>query len=184
MVRLTYRGDQSRLGFDADVFVDAVSLSGAGALDQARAMPALPLALVGDPAQPTLGFRRRLRIFVRSEYVIIVLAAILVVVVPASISSDRAKRSASAPAVLEQVWVQSNGRAVIGRFSFAVDGVTYRGRDVDQPYPTKGDRTWSTSETIGMHVCYDPARPGEEFALTPARYRCGDPDIITTDGGW
>jgi len=32
--------------------------------------------------------------------------------------------------------------------------------------------------------CVDPDRPGEDFALTPPHYQCGDPDIITSDGGW
>lgn len=60
----------------------------------------------------------------------------------------------------------------------------YRGEDELDPIPQRGSRTWSPAELGGMHVCYDPARPGEEFALAPARYRCGDFDMITTDGGW
>jgi hypothetical protein len=102
----------------------------------------------------------------------------------AFISWGRAQRSASAPAVLEEVWSQSNGRVTIGAFSFAVDGHLFRGQDEEARRPSRGSRTWSPGELEGMHVCYHPARPGEDFALTPARYRCGDPDIITTDGGW
>ena len=100
------------------------------------------------------------------------------------ISWGRAQRSASAPAVIEDVWPQSNGRVMVRSFSFVVDGRVYRGEDERTPSPRRGSRIWDRDELPGMHVCYDPARPGEEFALTPARYRCGDPDIITTDGGW
>jgi hypothetical protein len=100
------------------------------------------------------------------------------------IAWGRAQRSASAPALLEGVWQQGNGRVTIGAFSFTVDRHVYRGQDEQTRTPHRGSRTWSPDELQGMHVCYDPARPGEEFALTPARYRCGDPDIITTDGGW
>jgi hypothetical protein len=111
-------------------------------------------------------------------------AMILVIVLPwPIISAGRSQRSASAPAHLDEVWPQANGRYTIGAFSFSVDGRLYRGRDAD-PRPSRGDRTWSQDELAGMHVCYDPAQPGAEFALAPARYRCGDPDIITTDGGW
>jgi hypothetical protein len=93
-------------------------------------------------------------------------------------------RSASAsPAVLEEVYPQGNGRFTVGAFSFSVDGTVYRGEDAG-PRAHRGNRTWSADELEGMHVCYDPARPGDDFALAPARYRCGDPDFITTDGGW
>jgi hypothetical protein len=110
---------------------------------------------------------------------------ILVVVVPwPLIAWGRAQRSASAPVVLEEVWQQPNGRVTIGAFSFVVDGQVFGGHDERTRTPRRGSRTWSPGELEGMHVCYDPARPGEDFALTPARYRCGDPDIITTDGGW
>jgi len=110
---------------------------------------------------------------------------ILVATVPwPLIAWGRAQRSASAPAVVEEVWQQPNGRVTIGAFSFVVDGHVFRGRDERTRTPRRGSRTWSPSELEGMHVCYDPARPGEEFALAPARYRCGDPDFITTDGGW
>lgn len=110
---------------------------------------------------------------------------VVVLVLPwAAIAWGRAQRSASAPAVLEQIWPQPNGRVTVGAFSFSVDGQVYRGQDEEQPRPRRGSRTWSPDELEGMQVCYDPARPGEEFALAPARYRCGDPDIITTDGGW
>jgi hypothetical protein len=100
------------------------------------------------------------------------------------IAWGRAERSASAPAVLEEVWSQSNGRVTIGAFSFTVDGRVYRGQDERTRTPGRGSRTWSRGELEGMHVCYHPARPGEDFALAPARYRCGDFDFITTDGGW
>ena len=100
------------------------------------------------------------------------------------ISWGRAQRSASAPAILEEVWEQPNGRFTIGTYSFTVDGDVYRDWDTSDPRPRRGERTWSADELKGMHVCYHPERPGEDFALTPARYRCGDPDIITTDGGW
>lgn len=96
----------------------------------------------------------------------------------------RAQRSSSAPAVLEQVWRQPNGRVTIGAFSFTVDGHVYRGQDDRTRTPRRGSRTWRPDEIKGMQVCYDPERPGEDFALTPPRYRCGDPDIVTTDGGW
>lgn len=110
---------------------------------------------------------------------------VVAVVIPwPLIAQGRAQRSASAPAVLEQVWEQSNGRFTVGAFSFTVDGQVYRGQDEEPGTPTRGDRTWSSDELVGMHVCYDPARPGEDFALAPARYRCGDFDFITTDGGW
>jgi hypothetical protein len=82
-------------------------------------------------------------------------ALVLIIVIPwPAIAWGRAQRSASAPVVVEQVWRQPNGRVTIGAFSFTVDGRSY------------------------------PARPGEDFALAPARYRCGDPDFLTTDGGW
>jgi hypothetical protein len=100
------------------------------------------------------------------------------------IAWGRAQRSSSAPAVLEEVWLQPNGRITIGAFSFSVDGRVYRGQDERTRTPRRGSRTWSADELEGMHVCFDSARPGEDFALTPARYRCGDPDFITTDGGW
>jgi hypothetical protein len=109
----------------------------------------------------------------------------LVVVIPwPVIAWGRAQRSSPAPAVLEQVWQQPNGRVTIGAFSFTVEGHVYRGQDERSRTPRRGSRTWSPDEIEGMQVCYDPGRPGEEFALTPARYRCGDPDIVTTDGGW
>jgi len=98
------------------------------------------------------------------------------------IAWGRAERSASAPAVLEEVFPQGNGRSTVGTFSFSVEGQAYRGEDTG-PIARRGSRTWSRSELEGMHVCYHPARPGEDFALAPARYRCGDPDIITSDGG-
>jgi hypothetical protein len=109
----------------------------------------------------------------------------LLLVLPwVAIALGRAERSASAPAVLEQVWPLSNGRFTIGAFSFTVDGQVYRGQDEEDATPTRGSRTWSEDEIVGMHVCYDPERPGEEFAIAPARYRCGNPEIFTTDGGW
>jgi hypothetical protein len=110
---------------------------------------------------------------------------ILVVVLPwPAIAWGRAQRSASAPAAIEEVRQQSNGRVTIGMFSFTVGGRVYRDQDVRTTVPGRGDRTWSPSELEGMHVCYDPEHPGEDFALAPARYRCGEPDFITTDGGW
>jgi hypothetical protein len=116
----------------------------------------------------------------RAAYALLV----LVVVVPwPLISYGRAQRSSSAPAVLEQVWSQPNGRVTIGAFSFTANGHLYRGQDERTPTPVRGSRTWSPDDLEGMHVCYDPAQPGD-FALAPARYRCGDPDIISTDGGW
>ncbi len=124
----------------------------------------------------------RIKIWARRAGYAVLLAALVLPWV--LIAQGRAQRSASAPAVLEQVWEQSNGRFTIGAFSFTVDGQVYRGQDEDPGTPTRGSRTWSSDELVGMHVCYDPERPGEEFALAPARYRCGDPDIITTDGGW
>ncbi len=117
----------------------------------------------------------------RAGYALLTLALVMPWAV---IAWGRAQRSSSAPAVLEDVWPQSNGRFTIGAFSFTVDGHVYRGLDERTRTPHRGSRTWSPDEARGMHVCYDPARPGEEFALAPARYRCGDPDIITTDGGW
>jgi hypothetical protein len=101
-----------------------------------------------------------------------------------AVAWGRAHRSASAPAVIEQVWDQGNGRAMVGAFSFTVDGRTYRGEDEESPNARRGDRTWSPDELVGMKVCYDPERPSEDFALAPARYRCGDAEIFTTDGGW
>jgi len=110
---------------------------------------------------------------------------VLVVVVPfASISWGRAQRSASAPAVIEEVFPLRNGRVTVGAFSFTVDGQVYRGQDEESARARRGDRVWSRDELEGMHVCYDPERPGEDFALAPARYRCGDAEIFTTDGGW
>ncbi len=100
------------------------------------------------------------------------------------ISWGRAQRSGSAPAVLEVVWQHPGGRNTIGAYSFTVDNHTYRGEDQRTSNLRRGVRTWTADDLLGMHVCYDPTRPGEEFALAPARYRCGDPDIITTDGGW
>jgi hypothetical protein len=112
-------------------------------------------------------------------------AIVLIIVIPwPAIAWGRAQRSASAPAVVEEVWQQPNGRVTIGAFSFTVDGRSYRGQDERMRTPTRGSRTWGPSEVEGMHVCYNPTRPGEDFALAPARYRCGDPDFLTTDGGW
>jgi hypothetical protein len=117
----------------------------------------------------------------RAGYALLILA----VVMPwPLIAWGRAQRSSSAPAVLEEVWPQSNGRFTIGAFSFTVDGQIYRGLDERTRTPHRGSRTWSLDELDGMHVCYKAERPREDFALTPARYHCGDPDIITTDGGW
>jgi len=113
------------------------------------------------------------------------LLVIVGVVLPFSaIAWGRAQRSASAPAVIEQVWDQGNGRATVGAFSFVVGGQTYRGQDQRTPTARRGSRTWSRDELVGMQVCYDPERPGEDFALAPARYRCGNPEILTSDGGW
>jgi hypothetical protein len=110
---------------------------------------------------------------------------VLLIVFPfAAIAWGRAQRSASAPAVIDQVWDQGNGRAMVGAFSFTVDGHIYRGQDEDSPTAGRGDRTWSPDELVGMQVCYDPERPGDDFALAQARYRCGNPEIFTTDGGW
>ena len=106
-----------------------------------------------------------------------------IVFIFAAISWGRAQRTASAPAVLEEVYPQGNGRFTVGAFSFSVDGRTYRDEDAS-PIASRGERTWSPDDLEGMHVCYDPDRPGEDFALTPPHYRCGDPDIITSDGGW
>src|SRR6187402_784503 len=114
----------------------------------------------------------------RAGYVFL---ALLIVAPFVAISWGRAQRSASAPAVIEEVFPQGNGRAMVGTFSFTVDGQVYRDQDEDSPTAGRGDRTWSRDELQGMQVCYDPERPGEDFALAPARYRCGDPDIITTD---
>ena len=110
---------------------------------------------------------------------------IMVVVLPwPLIAWGRAVRSASVPAVLAEGWRQSNGRFTIGAFSFVVDGQVYRGQDERTRTPGRGSRTWGSDELEGMHVCYDPNRPGEDFALTPPLYQCGDPDIFTSDGGW
>lgn len=117
----------------------------------------------------------------RAGYALLILAVLMPWPL---IAWGRAQRSSSAPAVLEEVWLQPNGRVTIGAFSFTVDGHVYRGHYERTRTPRRGSRTWSPDELEGMHVCYDPARSGEDFALTPARYRCGDPDIITTDGGW
>ena len=106
-----------------------------------------------------------------------------IVFVFAAISWGRAQRTASAPAVLEEVYRQGNGRFTVGAYSFSVDGRTYRDEDAG-PTATRGERTWSSDDLEGMHVCYDPDRPDEDFALTPPNYQCGDPDIITSDGGW
>jgi hypothetical protein len=100
------------------------------------------------------------------------------------ISWGRIQRSASAAAVLEIVWQHQGGRFTVGAYSFEVGNQVFHGEDERTPTLRRGTRTWSRDELVGMHVCYEPARPGVEFALTPARYRCGDPDIITTDGGW
>ena len=99
------------------------------------------------------------------------------------IAWGRAERSASAPAVLEELFPQGNGRFTIGAYSFSVDGRTYRDDDAG-PTARRGERTWSRDDLDGMHVCYDPDRPGEDFALSPPHYRCGDPNIFTSDGGW
>ena len=116
--------------------------------------------------------------------VVAVLVIAFVVLPWPLISWGRAQRSGSAPAVLEVVWQHPGGRYTIGAYSFTVDNHTYRGEDQRTSNVRRGTRTWAAADLSGMHVCYDPSRPGEEFALTPARYRCGDPDIITTDGGW
>ena len=109
----------------------------------------------------------------------------LAVVIPwPLIGWGRAERSSSVQAVLEEVWPQGNGRFTVGAFSFTVDGGVYRGQDSRTRSATRGSRTWSPDELDGMQVCYHPARPGEDFGLTAARYRCGDFDFITTDGGW
>lgn len=73
---------------------------------------------------------------------------------------------------------------MVGAFSFTVDGQVYRGQDEESPRAGRGDRTWSRDELQGMYVCYEAARPSEHFALAPAQYRCGNPEIFTTDGGW
>jgi len=113
------------------------------------------------------------------------LLVIVGIVLPfAAIAWGRAQRSASAPAVIEQVWDQGNGRVTVGAFSFTVSGRVYRGQDEDTSTAHRGSRTWIADELVGMHVCYNPKRPNEDFALTPARYRCGNPQIFTTDGGW
>lgn len=117
----------------------------------------------------------------RAGYAVLILAVLMPWPL---IAWGRAQRSSSAPALHEEVWLQPNGRVTIGAFSFTVDGHVYRGQDERTRTPRRGSRTWSPDELEGMHVCYDPACPGEDFALTPARYSCGDPDIITTDGGW
>ena len=116
---------------------------------------------------------------------VVAVLLIAVVVLPwPLISWGRAQRSGSAPAVLEVVWQHPGGRYTIGAYSFMVDDHVYRGQDQRTSNLSRGVRTWTADDLPGMHVCYDPTRPGEEFALTPPRYRCGDPDIITTDGGW
>jgi len=112
------------------------------------------------------------------------LLGILIVLPFAAIAYGRAQRSASAPAVIEQVWDQGNGRVTVGAFSFVVDGHVYRGQDEDTPTAHRGSRTWSPDELVGMQICYDPERHSDDFALAPARYRCGNPEILTTDGGW
>lgn len=99
------------------------------------------------------------------------------------IAWGRATRSASAPAVLEEVFAQGSDRFSVGAYSFAVDGRVYRDEDAGASV-RRGERTWSRGDLAGMHVCYDPERPGEDFALTPPHYRCGDPNIFTSDGGW
>lgn len=106
-----------------------------------------------------------------------------IVFVFAAISWGRGQRTASAPAVLEEVYRQGNGRFTVGAYSFSVDGRSYRDEDAG-PTATRGERTWNSDDLEGMHVCYDPDRPGEDFALTPPHYQCGDPDIFTSDGGW
>jgi hypothetical protein len=100
------------------------------------------------------------------------------------IALGRAERSASAPAVLDDVREYADGRFIVRAYSFTVDGHEHHGLDVRGTRPRRGDRTWTADELEGMHVCYDPDRPGEEHALAPARYRCGDAEIFTTDGGW
>ena len=113
------------------------------------------------------------------------LLVILGIVLPfGAIAWGRAQRSASTPAVIEQVWDQGNGRVTVGAFSFTVDGRGYRGQDEDTPTARRGSRTWSRDELVGMQVCFDPEHPGEDFALAPARYRCGNPEVLTSDGGW
>jgi hypothetical protein len=112
------------------------------------------------------------------------LMVIFIVLAFGAIAWGRAQRSASAPAVIEQVWDQGNGRVTVGFYSFTVAGHVYREQDEDTPTAHRGSRTWSPDELVGMQVCYDPERPGEDFELAPARYRCGNPEIFTTDGGW
>ena len=134
------------------------------------------------PASATPARDSRFKIWSRrAGYALVTLAILMPWAV---IAWGRAQRSSSAPAVLEEVWPQPNARVTIGAFSFSVNGHVYRGQDERRPTPARGSRTWSRDEAQGMHVCYEPARPGEEFALAPARYRCGDADIFTTDGGW
>jgi hypothetical protein len=99
------------------------------------------------------------------------------------IAWGRATRSASAPAVLEEVFEHRNGRYTVGAYSFSVDGRSYRDEDAG-PTAGRGERTWSREDLDRLHVCYDPERPGEDFALTPPHYRCGDANIFTSDGGW
>ncbi len=109
---------------------------------------------------------------------------ILIIVLPwPLIAWERAQRSASAPAVLVEVWPQRSGNFTVGEFSFTVDDEVYRDEDAG-PTLTRGERDWTSDELEGMHVCYDPERPGEDFALAPPQYRCGDPNILTSDGGW
>lgn len=81
----------------------------------------------------------------RAGYAVLV----VVLVLPwAAIAWGRAQRSDSAPAILEQIWRQPNGRVTVGAFSFTVDGEVYRGQDGDQPTPRRavepGARTSST----------------------------------------
>ncbi len=183
VVLATYAGKLRRRGFEVDVFRDGLSLRDGGSLEAARQAPKVPRWAEDPDGRPTLTLRRRAWTFLASERPYILMGLLLCLVPFWAISGDRAQRSASAPAVLEQVRHLSNGRAFVGDFSFSVDGVTYRGQDVRGPNLGKG-RTWDATEIATMHVCYDPARPGTEFALTPGHYRCGDPDFWTTDGGW
>ena len=86
--------------------------------------------------------------------VIYALLVIVGIVLPfAAIAWGRAQRSASAPAVIEEVWDQGNGRVTVGAFSFTVDGHVYRGQDEDTPRARRGSRSFGADELVGMHVC-------------------------------
>ena len=59
------------------------------------------------------------------------LLALLIVLPFAAISWERSQRSASARAVIEEMFPQGNGRVMVGTFSFTVDGRVYRDQDED-----------------------------------------------------